>query len=1043
MEPDTGMGMGMEVHMEMDMAVEAALVMDLETGVAMETDLAVEAVLVMDSEMEVGMEMDLVVGMVLAMEEVMGNSFGGDFNNNDFGVGGGGNEGWERPVKTVIKHVYKNIAVPHPVPAPVQVPVPKYIKYFKPFAIAKPVAIPHVIPVVKHVHKSVPFFASFPVRHSVPVPKFVGLPVQVRVPRPVFVHVPKIVPVAKKIPVPVEVNVPRPYLVPVYKTVPVPVPHKVPKIIEVIKEVPHFVKKPVPVYIDSHQGNDFTSGTSYSTSSYSNHYGNDEDLYGGPQGVLNPQDNNAFDEFGYNNKEQSDFNQGHGYSGSQNTNAYDSPYFYGRQKLQGNAQSFGQKQYPPESYPRAHRLSTKANNNNHQNGGSYQQQGYRQSSSSGSSLSSSGLSGASSGTSGSSSYPPNNDDPSYNGDVASQGQASVNKEQFYKNVKSVHQSAYTGSNNLAPQSNYNLAPQYSQPVYNPSAYAEYLMSQEQSGQKSELIKQNYSQPQAANIKDQNTQNMMAQASGPASVYHQYSQNSYRDSQSQYPNSMPSQNMKSNSEVKYASNYNRYNKQPNSNYHRQKFPPRSNNYYRGPNTHNPRENSQRQNENRHQGQQMRHHTYADRNPNYRNYNHPNYQAQQSQRNTQHESNSNMNGYVPSGTSSTSTSHSYTESKPQYQVSTSGDNAFMQNEKFDHAASQNTYVSDSNIAVPGPYVSSDTSYSHSRSSSFGNQYSSSNGNYAPQASNQILSQSGSLNSFHDNNLSHMSSVSSNSASASQSNSYTQPVSSYTSYSNAYSKSNSQTNPGDEPLQQSQSASSATYRDQNSMDYSNSFNNQYSSAPGSSISESYSSYSQQSNSGTSFSPQYDGPVLQADELPSPFQNDKQSYQTSLEQGSLTNALFHMQNSSQLVSSGDLPKSPIDEMEQHVQSSASSIIKVYTNSPDSAEGKNGKTFSFVDPETLESSQSATYFHSQEPDSRPKIEYSSEDLKIYQGSSFNSGELSEPLQTSLDAYVPAQPVYQPASHQNMVYEGAMSDSDAVYKEAISLSDTSNDNKSR
>ncbi|GBO24920.1 hypothetical protein AVEN_117131-1 [Araneus ventricosus] len=54
-----------------------------------------------------------------------GEGFGGDLRNG----------GWEKPVKTVVKHTYKNIAVPHHVPAPVSVPVPRYVKYFKPFAI--------------------------------------------------------------------------------------------------------------------------------------------------------------------------------------------------------------------------------------------------------------------------------------------------------------------------------------------------------------------------------------------------------------------------------------------------------------------------------------------------------------------------------------------------------------------------------------------------------------------------------------------------------------------------------------------------------------------------------------------------------------------------------------------------------------------------------------------------------------------------------------------------------------------------------------------
>ena len=128
---------------------------------------------------------------------------------------------------------------------------------------------------------------------------------------------------------------------------------------------------------------------------------------------------------------------------------------------------------------------------------------------------------------------------------------------------------------------------------------------------------------------------------------------------------------------------------------------------------------------------------------------------------------------------------------------------------------------------------------------------------------------------------------------------------------------------------------------------------------------------------------------------------------------------------------KSKIDEMERHIQESASSIINVYTNSPQSMSSNNGQTFSFMDPEAMGSSQTATFFQPLDPEGNTKIQYSSEDLTIVPGPSYQ--DPAEPLQTSLDAYVPIRPPYQSAaSDQNTVYKEAISEADE-YKEAISL----------
>ncbi|GFU46015.1 uncharacterized protein NPIL_190091 [Nephila pilipes] len=1127
-----------------------------------------------------------------------GNGFSGP--SEGFGghgerfTGGLQNTGWEKPLKTVVKHTIKNIAVPHPVPAPVPVPVPRYIKYFKPFAIAKPVGVPHVIPVIKHIQKPIPFFTALPIRQTVPVPKFVGLPVQVRVPKPVFIHVPKIVPVAKRFPVPVEVNIPKPYIVPIYKHVPVPVPHRVPKVINIIKEVPHYVKKPVPVYVDDHGSVDYGGGGSYNSNGYSNdynndyqgNYGNDGNSYGGPHGNSGHQGGsfNNLDNAGYNNGYGSnggvDYNQYNSYTNPQESNQYNSPYFYNKPKGQGLNQ---QKSYPPITYPRAHRLPNKpqtpllkdssnqqsVDGSNDSNFNGNQGTGYEFSVE----IKQNGATG--------NSHVYNNAVQSTN----SQTQASAANVNYYQTASNPLKFNNAGSGGLG--SAYNSHPSstnsgtgYSQPVYNPSSYAEYTLSQQQNNAQHVYPQNNtylqYSQPSysEAPVPQTTTSSptMMTEASKSFANYQQHPSNSYNNGytmsqQSNSYNSIPHQDPFHNihdSKSPYPSK---------SNYEFSSFfkkpasyqPPQTSAWESSVNFHNSNYNTnkyappQQQSQQSLYSQQSSQGNYgynkdvpdfvsSSANSDYHNTQNG-YQSQYPSDSNQNNNYNAFDNYNPSGSSFSSSSYSNSYSQPShaYQEDKGNLNTNKENEKYDQSSSQNSYSSTGNIAVPGLFDSSGTSYSSSTSYSndYGvsqsfspqetRQHSSSvpsnsipstthtlsvetinhpngfstykaympkpqetlqigNGNagissatyndnnnpanqansyssylgsssYSPQESKQnVAMNNDAVSSPNFGNQNQQSSFSNFVGSASNTNSYSQAMSSPSAYtSNSYSNSNSysMTPPNNYQSKQFSSSNSQLYNNNASQDAVYSTNNPIITGPEPITSYNY-PYNQQLNE---LSPAYTGSVVASTSYAA---NDEKFQQFSQPQVTQYSPPDPIQTSSgakqtvgqQIASSlkqnvepqGTSPSTSnpfqgfntkLDEMEQHMQSSGSSIINVYTNSPDSKEAKKGQTFTFVDPASLESSQSSKYYQPPEVLAGAKSKYSNSDLQIVQGPSFNQ-EPNEPLQTSLDAYVPAQPVYYPpSSDQNTVYKEAMSVTDTLYKEAISLDSNSKEKKTR
>ncbi|GBL69662.1 hypothetical protein AVEN_185461-1, partial [Araneus ventricosus] len=292
----------------------------------------------------------------------------------------------------------------------------------------------------------------------------------------------------------------------------------------------------------------------------------------------------------------------------------------------------------------------------------------------------------------------------------------------------------------------------------------------------------------------------------------------------------------------------------------------------------------------------------------------------------------------------------------------------------------------------------------------------------------------------------------------NSYSQPASPPPTYSsNSYSNNNPYTLPSAGNYQSDIfSSNSQLYTSNTSQD--TAFNNNQPIITAADISTPY-SYSQQVNEPApayTAVTSYSNPYPTSDEKYSQFSQPQVSQflpqnplQTSSGgQGAGTNqesSTFNQKTDSQgLSSSSSKPfqgfSTKLDEMEQHMdslQSSGSSIINVYTNSPDSKEAKKGQTFTFIDPISLESSHSSKYYTPPNPTSDTKSKYSNSDLQIVQAPSFKS-DPNEPLQTSLDAYVPAQPVYYPpSSDQNTVYKEAMSVTDTVYKEAVSLDSNS------
>ncbi|XP_071041969.1 myb-like protein AA [Parasteatoda tepidariorum] len=1057
------------------------------------------------------------------------DSYGGHGGNNFF------NDEWEKPGKTVVKHVAKNIAVPYPVPAPVSVPVPRYIKYFKPFAIAKPVAVPHVIPVIKHIQKPIPVFAALPIQQAVPVPKFVGLPVQVKVPRPVFIHVPKIIPVAKKYPVPVQVNIPKPYIVPVYKSVPIPVPHKVPKIINIIKEVPHYVKKPIPIYVDSHSseygkghgygnglygngghGNGGYGNGGYGNGGYGNGaYGNGaygNGAYGNGaydyQGGFGGSEENSYGEGlhtgsmpydmsyngggggAYGNMDNSEYGSQNGYINTQESMKFNSPYAYEQPNQHNyNHQTPRKPNYPPTSYPRAHRIPNKSPSSQADASADYHSTNH-------------GLNFSTQNQ-----YPHSNVKPHTESVSYSQHQSSTPNQQLYFNTPVNGGGSEVSSNSASTTPD----TKYSQPVYKPSAYEEYVLSQQQSDQQSNYVKnvstQQYStsyNPETSNQNDANA-GLISQASKMYSNYQQYPQGIYNNpfninQQSVSFNNIPQQlseynavksrypHLKMNYNLEQAikhsnayQNENMYSNPWNSysnEYKSQSTPydyPQAN-YHQTPSYYASQTSSHQNKEN----------GYSD---NQQNNGFENTQSQFIP--TSHDGNGqsnynqkNVDAYMPAGSSysTSSYSNSYSPQFPNTAAQSFNSNlkspnfndVQKYNEKFDQIANQNMYRTNSNLASPDAYTPSGSSIPYS-SNSYGNSYSNpqisspqindqysnqyyglQNGmtdsnnnpflqpfnfgnNFAnsetSQASNptDALSASKEVKSSESNNQNRFSSF----ANADSSNSFDQQEDNYpTSYSNnVYTKSNTH-NSIPQTNYQFQSLSSGVFNESDSPSLSQIPSSTSVTKPDVSTSFSYSFSESQphpvysgSHYGSSMSDNFFKGFSQQEssQLPS-----KSTYSTLLDvklpskASSQENA--DSQNSAPLVFQGFDPK--IDEMEQHIQTSSSSIINVYTNSPNSKEAQKGQTFSFIDTTALDSSPPMYY---QAPDSGSKNGYSNVDLQIVQAPTFNK-DPNEPLQTSLDNYSPPQPVYRPsASDQNTLYKEASSVSDSTYKSASTL----------
>ncbi|GIY16262.1 uncharacterized protein CEXT_814991 [Caerostris extrusa] len=414
----------------------------------------------------------------------------------------------------------------------------------------KPVGVPHIIPVIKHIQKPIPFFTALPIHQSVPVPKFVGLPVQVRVPKPVFIHVPKIFPVAKRFPVPVEVNIPKPYIVPIYKHVPVPVPHRVPKVINIIKEVPHYVKKPVPVFVDDHSSDYGGGGGAYTSSSYSNDYGNDhqggygneDHSYGGPHGSGTAHHTSSFNnmDLGYSNNGGLDFNQYQSYNSPQQNNQYGSHYFFNNNKEQG------QKSYPAITYPRAHRLPNKSQVTKLKDSTGYQSaDGSNSHNNNHASAFELSVEVKQNGMKG--------NNLNYNKDASainSQVPVSATNENYYQSIRD-HNKPYSniGSSPTSINSHStssNSAESFSQPLFNPSAYAEYTQSAKKNPNDTYM---QYSQPVYSSTPAAQTSTastgIVAEASKSFSNYQPFPSNSYSNGygmsqQSNNFNSIPHQ-----------------------------------------------------------------------------------------------------------------------------------------------------------------------------------------------------------------------------------------------------------------------------------------------------------------------------------------------------------------------------------------------------------------------------------------------------------------------------------------------------------------------
>ncbi|GFQ65549.1 uncharacterized protein TNCT_411711 [Trichonephila clavata] len=1054
----------------------------------------------------------------------------------------------------------------------------------------KPVGVPHVIPVIKHIQKPIPFFTALPIRQTVPVPKFVGLPVQVRVPKPVFIHVPKIVPVAKRFPVPVEVNIPKPYIVPIYKHVPVPVPHRVPKVINIIKEVPHYVKKPVPVYVDDHSS-DYGGGGSYNSNGYNNDYGNDYQFqgnygnegnsYGGHHSNSGHQGNSYgnLDNGGYGNAYSNnggvDYSQHNSYTNPQESNQYSSPYFYNKPKGQGLNQ---QKSYPAITYPRAHRLPNKPQTTKLKDSSDHQ----LVDGSNGSNLNSNQGTGyefsveiKQNGAAGNS--------PVYNNAVQSsnsQTQASAANVNYYQTASNPLKFNNAGSTGLGSSYNSlsmstNTGTGYSQPVYNPSSYAEYTLSQQQTSPQHVYPQNNtylqYSQPTYSepSVPQSTTASpvMMTEASKSFANYQQHPSNSYNNGysmsqQSNNYNSIPHQDSFSNihdAKSPYSSK---------SNYEFSSFfkkpatyqSPQTSAWESSVNFHNSNYDTNKYTQPQQQSQpssysqqsSVNNYGYNKDAANYGTSSINNdYQNVQNGYNSQYPSNNNQNNnyntydsYVPSGSSFTSSSYSNSYSQPShsYQDDKSNININKENEKYDQSSSQNSYSSTANVAAPGFFDPSGTSYSSS--TSYSNDYGvsqsfspqetrqvsasvppnsipstthtlkvdtinhpngfstykaymgkpqdtrqTSNGNaggagptynvdnnpsnqpnsyssylssspYSPQENKQSVSMNNNpanLPNFgNDGHQNQQDSFSNFVASASNTNSYSQDISSPSAYtSNSYSNSNSfsMTPPNNYQSKQFSSSNPQLYNNNASQDAAYSTSDPIITAPEPITSYNY-PYMQHPND---LSPAYTGSVVASSSYATNDEKFQQFSQPQVNQYSSLNPLQASSGAQQAVGqqikseskgtnlSTSSPfqgfNSKLDEMEQHMQSSGSSIINVYTNSPDSKEAKKGQTFTFVDPASLESSQSSKYYKPPEALAGGKSKYSNSDLQIVQGPSFNQ-EPNEPLQTSLDAYVPAQPVYYPpSSEQNTVYKEAMPVADTMYKEAISLDSNSKEKK--
>lgn len=763
-----------------------------------------------------------------------------------------------------------------------------------------------------------------------------------------------------------------------------------------------------------------------------------------------------------------------------------------------------------------------------------------------------------------------------------QGQTNGYNDLYYQNnnVNNQMSSANSLSTPTLKLPLENINKQFSQPLYDPSAYAEYAMNQQnpstmnqqqqsQQQQQPSEFHPNYSQPytdQQSSQSEMLPQSMMVQAPK-SQYYNQHPENAYSvgynsNYQTNGANNIHNtpdydtyNNQKSpftgkgdfdyNSAYNGNKNFAKYNQdnKHNPSYSEEISPPfQSNQQYQSSwpnNNYNQNLNTnvmpQMQQYNQQQSKMATKNSNLNYNQGFNNYNSnpmgynnaPEGYQQTSLKNT--ESKANFDNYVPSGSSSSSSSFSESISPPtsaRFQMPSASNTFIKQNEKFDQSATQNTYTSDSNIAVPGVYSDSGTSVSYSNSA-YGNGYSKYQ-NFAQAGPSPVLSNSASQLDF-QSHLNEFAQYNPPNQLNSQ-NQFSPSVSNLDP--NHFTTSSSQTNtqnqkhdagpqynsqsPLNSPIQPNNNNQFSSYNQMsgqnqlNSQAYLNQMqqiqpafknNNNYISV----LPESNSNYASSGSSST-FSPpsmplsgysseisnkDYNTPAesnyneQQKSDTPLPYSNQNIKEETSittsnsssLSKPSFTSSLsysytekkskpektymiqkevnkpsFNSQNNiksqqnkdnfqtsssniqySPQITEADIQsaKSKIDEMERHIQSSASSIINVYTNSPQSMSDATGQTFSFMDPEAMGSSQSATFFEPLDSDGNTKPQYSSEDLTIVPGPSYQ--DPAEPLQTSLDAYVPVRPPYQSsASDQNTVYKEAISETDE-YKEAISL----------